>query len=111
MKAALIREHGGLDKVRVEQMPQPRPAPGEVLVEVRAASLNHLDIWVRLGGRFNLAMPHVLGCDASGVVAEVGAAQGVQVAQEVIVNPVLSCGHCEFRRAGQQMGKIVLKVS
>ena len=103
MKAAVIHEHGELDKVRVEDVPKPSPGVGEVLVQVRAASLNHLDIWVRKGGRFSLPMPHVLGSDAAGLIVELGhGVQGVELGQEVTINPALYCGHCEFCRQGQQ---------
>ncbi len=102
MKAAVIHHHGDVDQIRVEDIPKPSPGPGEVLVSVRAAALNHLDVWVRMGGRTSLQMPHVLGSDASGVVAEVGdRVEGLEVGQEVILNPGLSCGQCEFCRAGE----------
>ncbi len=51
MKAAVIHEHGGLDVVRVEDIEEPRPGPGEVVLKVLCAGLNHLDVWVRKGGR------------------------------------------------------------
>ncbi|MCJ7544470.1 MAG: alcohol dehydrogenase, partial [Phycisphaerae bacterium] len=61
MKAATIHRHGGPEEIAIQDLPVPAPAEGEVLLAVRAAALNHLDIWVRRGGRFQLAMPHVLG--------------------------------------------------
>ena len=86
MKAAVIREHGGPEVIRVEDLPEPHPGPREVVVDVRAGALNHLDIWVRVGGRTALQFPHVIGSDAAGVVAAVGAqAEGVEVGQEVVV--------------------------
>ncbi|MFP4052587.1 MAG: zinc-binding dehydrogenase [Phycisphaerae bacterium] len=103
MKAAVIHEHGEIDRIRIDDIPEPTPGPGEVLVDVKAAALNHLDVWVRIGGRASLNMPHVLGCDASGVVSAVdGNVQGVRVGDEVILDPGLSCGYCEFCRAGEQ---------
>jgi NADPH:quinone reductase-like Zn-dependent oxidoreductase len=103
MKAAVIHEHGELDKICVEDIPEPTARDGEVLVDVKAAALNHLDVWVRKGGRSSLAMPHVLGSDASGVVSVVGDDVGnVQVGDEVILDPGLSCGLCEFCRRGEQ---------
>ena len=74
-------------------------------MEVRAAALNHLDIWVRRGGRAKFAMPHVLGSDGAGVVAEVGEARrvrGVSAGEEVVINPGLSCGRCESCLRGEQ---------
>ncbi|UCF16226.1 MAG: zinc-binding dehydrogenase [Phycisphaerales bacterium] len=104
MRAVTIREHGGLDVVRVEEIPQPELADDEVLVEVRSAGLNHLDIWVRKGGRSSkLTGPHVLGSDASGVVVGVGErAKGVSIGDEVVLNPGLSCGVCDYCRGGEQ---------
>jgi len=104
MKAAVIREHGDLGVVEVTDIEEPKPKPGEVVVKVLCAGLNHLDIWVRKGRPgAKLAMPHVLGSDAAGMVAALG--EGVQspkVGEQVILNPALSCGHCEFCRQGQQ---------
>ncbi len=104
MKAAVIHEHGGLDCVKVEELAEPKAGEGEVVLEVRSAALNHLDIWVRKGRPgLQLKMPHVLGSDAAGVVAEFGAGtHGVNVGDEVILNPGLSCGRCESCRRGQQ---------
>jgi NADPH:quinone reductase-like Zn-dependent oxidoreductase len=104
MKAVVITEHGELDKVKLADIPKPRPAAGEVLIQVKSAALNHLDIWVRKGRRgVTLSMPHVLGSDGAGVVSEIGAGvEGVAVGDEVIINPGLSCGKCEFCGRGEQ---------
>jgi NADPH:quinone reductase-like Zn-dependent oxidoreductase len=104
MKAAVIYEHGDLDVLRMEEIEAPRPGPGEVVLKVLCAGLNHLDIWVRKGRPgAQLQMPHVLGSDAVGIVAEVGAGvESPKVGEQVIVNPALSCGHCEFCRRGEQ---------
>jgi len=104
MRAAVIHEHGGLDCVGVEEIPEPKAGAGEVVLEVRSAALNHLDIWVRKGRPgITLKMPHVLGSDGAGVIAELGSGtHGVKVGDEVILNPGLSCGFCESCRRGQQ---------
>ncbi len=104
MKAALIREHGGIGAVNVEDHPDPRPGAGEAVLEVRAAALNHLDLWVLRGGRSTgMPMPHVPGSDASGVISELGpGAQGFEIGQEVVLNPGFSCGRCEYCRRGEQ---------
>jgi len=83
---------------------QPKPRAGEVVVEVRAAGLNHLDIWVRKGRKgVELSMPHILGSDAAGVVAAVGPdVADVRVGDEVIINPGLNCGRCEYCSRGQE---------
>jgi len=104
MKAIVITENGELDKVKRADIAKPRPGNGEVLIEVKSAALNHLDIWVRKGRRgVTLSMPHVLGSDAAGVVSEIGAGvEGIAVGDEVLVNPGLSCGKCEYCRSGEQ---------
>jgi NADPH:quinone reductase-like Zn-dependent oxidoreductase len=69
MKAAVIHEHGGLDCVKIEQVPEPKADAGEVVLAVRSAALNHLDIWVRKGRPgLEFKMPHILGSDGAGVV-------------------------------------------
>jgi len=103
MKAVFIRAHGELDAVEFGDMPEPMAGPGEVVVDVRAAALNHLDIWVRKGGRVALPVPHILGSDCAGVVAEVGpGVAGMDVGDAVVVSPGLPCGECEFCRRGEQ---------
>lgn len=104
MKAAVIHEHGGNDLVVIERIADPKPAPGEVVMEVYASALNHLDIWVRKGRPgLNLSYPHVLGSDACGVVVELGA--GVTdraLGDKVILNPGVSSGKGEYCSRGQQ---------
>jgi NADPH:quinone reductase-like Zn-dependent oxidoreductase len=73
MKALRIHEHGGPEVLRYEETPAPKPGPNEVLVQVRACALNHLDLFVRGGlPGLTLAMPHTLGSDAAGEVVEAG---------------------------------------
>ena len=67
MLAARIHEDGGPDVLRVEEVPDPVAGPGEVLVRIRAASLNHLDVWVRKGLP-SVPKPRILGADGAGVV-------------------------------------------
>jgi NADPH:quinone reductase-like Zn-dependent oxidoreductase len=103
MKAAIFHEHGGPEVIRIEQVPRPAPAPGEVLVEVRAAAMNHLDLWVRRGLPIETTMPHVGGSDVAGVVAEVG--EGVdagRIGEPVVVNPSIGCGRCRECRRGEE---------
>ncbi|HOD80332.1 MAG TPA: zinc-binding dehydrogenase [Phycisphaerae bacterium] len=103
MKAARIHRHGDVDVIHVDEVAPPPCAPDEVVVGVRAAALNHLDIWVRTSERFALTMPHTIGSDAAGVVERVGErVSTVEVGQAVIINPSLSCGRCEFCRRGEQ---------
>jgi zinc-binding alcohol dehydrogenase/oxidoreductase len=92
MLAARIHEEGGPEVVRVEHVPDPEIGPGQVLVRLHAASLNHLDIWVRKGLP-SVPKPRILGADGAGVVAEVGAGvEGLAVGQRVVLNPGLEHG-------------------
>jgi NADPH:quinone reductase-like Zn-dependent oxidoreductase len=103
MKAVVINQHGGPDSIGIEDVPKPRPQRDEVVLKVKSCGLNHLDIWV-IKGRpgIKLTMPHILGSDAAGVVAAVGDdVADVHPGDEVILNPGLSCGHCEYCRRGQ----------
>ena len=103
MKALAFREHGGLDKLRYQDVPDPKLGDGDVLVRVRAAALNHLDLFVREGlPGLTLPMPFWTGCDIAGDVAEVGAAvQDVELGDRVAVNPNLYCGRCEYCLRGE----------
>jgi NADPH:quinone reductase-like Zn-dependent oxidoreductase len=103
MKAAIFHANGGPEVVRIEQVPTPRPGPGELLLQVKAAGLNHLDLWVRRGLPIETTMPHIGGSDVAGVVASVG--DGVdegRVGERVVLNPSLWCGRCRECQAGQE---------
>lgn len=97
MKTLLIREHGDLDVLRFEDAADPVPACDEVVVDVRAVALNHLDLWARRGvPGFKFPLPLVPGCDAAGIVSAVGdRVSGVAVGDEVVIAPGTSCGRCE----------------
>nr|HPK00554.1 alcohol dehydrogenase catalytic domain-containing protein [Candidatus Hydrogenedentota bacterium] len=104
MKAAVVFENGDAECIRYEEVPAPVPGPGEVLIEVHGAALNHLDIWVRRGRPgVELPVPHILGSDAAGTVLEAGGGvDHVAPGDEVLINPGLSCGACEFCCRGEQ---------
>ncbi|WP_157533037.1 alcohol dehydrogenase catalytic domain-containing protein, partial [Haloferax profundi] len=73
MKAVQFSEHGDRDVLEYGDFPDPEVGPEEVLVDVKAASLNHLDIWTRRGlPGVELEMPHIPGSDMAGVVTDVG---------------------------------------
>jgi NADPH:quinone reductase-like Zn-dependent oxidoreductase len=87
VKAVRIHEEGGPEVLRYEDVPDPEPGPGEVLVELRASGLNHLDVWIRKGLP-SVPKPRILGADGAGVVAALG--QGVgghAIGDLVVVNP------------------------
>ncbi len=103
MHAVVIREHGGVDKLLHEELPAPAAGPGEVLVEIEAVALNHLDLWVREGmPGLKLGYPHILGSDIAGVVAGVGpGVRGIAEGEKVILNPGLSCMRCRECLSGR----------
>jgi NADPH:quinone reductase-like Zn-dependent oxidoreductase len=104
MLAVTIRAHGGPEQIHLADLPGPSaPGPRDVVVALRAAALNHLDLFV-LGGMPGLALdfPHVMGADGAGVVEAVGAdVRTVKPGDRVILNPGVSCHECEFCRAGE----------
>lgn len=97
MKAVRIHENGGLGVLKYEEAPAPQIQPDEVLVEVKACALNHLDIFLREGVKaWPLKFPHILGSDVSGVVKEAGALGGsLAPGDRVLLAPGISCGRCE----------------
>ncbi|HEX8212629.1 MAG TPA: alcohol dehydrogenase catalytic domain-containing protein [Longimicrobium sp.] len=103
MRAAIFHENGGPEVVRIEQVARPTAGAGEVLVEVRAAALNHLDLWVRRGIPIETTMPHVGGSDIAGVIAEVGeGVDAARVGERIVVNPSLWCGRCRECARGEE---------
>lgn len=92
MKAVRIHEDGGPEVLRYEDVKDPEPGPDEVLVALRAASLNHLDIWVRKGLP-SVPKPRILGADGAGVVAALGeGVRNFEVGDRVVVNPGIPHG-------------------
>jgi len=102
MKAVVFRKHGGPDVLEYTDVPEPQIRAHEVLVEVKACALNHLDIWVRGGlPGIEIPLPHILGDDVAGVVKQVGElVTWVKAGDEVMVQPGVSCGHCEACLSG-----------
>lgn len=91
MKAAVLYAVG--DDLRVGEATRPKPGSGEALVSVRAAALNHRDVWIRRGEYAGLKFPIVLGSDGAGTVTEVGPdADSSWVGREVVINPALAWG-------------------
>ena len=92
MLAARIHEDGGPEVLRVEEVPDPVAGPGQVLVRIRAASLNHLDVWVRKGLP-SVPKPRILGADGAGVVEALGeGVSGPPIGTRVVINPGLEHG-------------------
>ncbi|MGH3110662.1 MAG: zinc-binding dehydrogenase [Gaiellaceae bacterium] len=87
MKAVRIHEDGGPEVLRYEDVADPEPGPGEALVELRAAGLNHLDVWVRKGLP-SVPKPRILGADGAGVVVALGeGVDGLAIGDRVVLNP------------------------
>ena len=103
MKAITISDYN-LDAVSLTDVPDPEPAPGQVVVGIRAAALNRLDLWTASGTLpIEHKFPHVLGADGAGEIDAVGGGvTGLKPGTRVIINPGLSCGSCEFCRSGEQ---------
>ncbi len=97
MKALFYDEQKGYQGIKMGDMPVPEITENEVLVRVKAFSLNHLDVWVMSGNYpVKIPLPHIFASDASGVVEKVGKdIQHIKSGDEAIVFPGLSCGHCE----------------
>ena len=87
MKAVRIHEDGGPEVLRYEDVPDPEPGPGEILVALRAAGLNHLDVWIRKGLP-SAPKPRILGADGAGIVVGLGeGSAGFTPGDRVVVNP------------------------
>jgi len=96
MKAVIFKEHGGPEVLEYADVSDPTIKANQVLVEVKACALNHLDIWARGGlPGIKIPLPHILGNDVAGVVREVGdLVSWVHAGDEVMLQPGVSCGHC-----------------
>jgi NADPH:quinone reductase-like Zn-dependent oxidoreductase len=104
MKALTLAAPGGIEHLRVQELPEPAiQSPDEVLVRVRAVALNRLDLFVAAGlPGASQVFPHVVGSDGAGLVHRVGAAvRQFRPGDRVMINPTLSCGACSACVAGE----------
>ncbi len=107
MRAAIIREHGGFDKVRVETIAKPHiKEADDVIIRVRACALNRLDLFVRKGisgpGLRPIHLPRITGVDIAGEIAEMGSAvKDWKISDRVVVYSSLSCGQCPACQKGE----------
>ena len=102
MRAVIFKNHGSTQELEYTCVERPKPGPHEALVQVKACALNHLDLWT-LGGMpgAKIPLPHILGCDIAGVVAETGSkVKGIPLNQPVVAAPGISCGKCGFCKTG-----------
>ncbi len=102
MRAVRIHQFGGPEVLMYEDIPDPEPRKDQVLIRVRACSLNHLDLWVRKGLP-GIKLPHIPGSDVAGEIVEIGDyVTGFKTGQRVLLAPMHYCGHCEKCVAGVQ---------
>jgi NADPH:quinone reductase-like Zn-dependent oxidoreductase len=99
VKAIRIHEDGGPDVLRYEDAPDPVPDTGQVLVDLRAASLNHLDVWVRKGLP-SVPKPRILGADGAGIIVS---GDGFEPGERVVINPGLDRGDGRITVVGEHM--------
>jgi NADPH:quinone reductase-like Zn-dependent oxidoreductase len=100
-RAAVFEEPLGPAGVRVRELPRTEPAPGSVAIAIKAASINHLDLWMAHGAQ-RVTPPRVIAADGAGVVAASGD-PGWRPGDEVVVYPVVCDWECEWCRAGQNV--------
>lgn len=102
MRCVVVREHGGFDKLLLEERPVPTPGPGQVRIRVQAIGINHLDTWVRRGvPGHTFPLPLIPSSDACGVVDALGpGVTGCKEGDAVVVLPGVSCGACEACQSG-----------
>ncbi len=100
-RAAVFEEPLGAAGVRVRERPRTKAAPGTVAVAIKAASLNHLDLWLAHGAQ-RIAPPRVIAGDGAGVVESSGD-PAWKPGDEVVLFPTLCCWECEWCRSGQQV--------
>jgi NADPH:quinone reductase-like Zn-dependent oxidoreductase len=96
MKAVVLRELGDPDVLQLQEVPDPQPGPGEVVVRLRAAALNRRDVWIRKGRYAGIKLPVILGSDGAGEILETGAgADSALIGQEVVIDPAFNWGDDE----------------
>src|SRR3954468_7175962 len=93
MQAIVLRDLGGPEQLRLQTAPDPQPGPGEVVVRLKAAALNHRDVWIRKGLYAGIKLPVILGPGGAGAVSAVGPnADQKLLGREVVLNPGLDWG-------------------
>lgn len=105
MRAVRMHEHGGPDVLRVEEVPEPTPGPRDLLVRMKATTVNHRDVWIRKGHphpAYHVDLPAILGIDISGEIVDMGdEVEGFSVGERVTANPYIPCGRCDYCLRGR----------
>lgn len=100
MRAIRIHAHGGPETLQLDEIPEPEPGPHDLLVRLRATSVNHRDIWIRKGHphpAYHVDLPAILGIDVCGEVVSVGTeVEGFRSGDRVTANPYMQCGRCDW---------------
>ncbi len=98
MKAVRFHEHGGVDKLVLEETEDPIPGPGEIVVRVKACALNYLDIWERRGlPGVKFPLPHISGSDVAGIIESTGPGVAhLKPGERTLLNPGISCMACHY---------------
>ena len=103
MRAVRIHQFGGPEVLTYEEVPDPKLRKDQVLIRVKACALNHLDLWVRKAPLPGVQLPHILGSDVAGEIAEIGAhVAGFTVGQRVLIAPMHFCNRCAACLDGKQ---------
>jgi NADPH:quinone reductase-like Zn-dependent oxidoreductase len=92
MRAVVLRACGGPEVLKLEERADPRPAPREVVVRLRAAALNHRDVWIRTGRYAGIKLPLILGSDGAGEVVDTGTVDRAWLGREVMIDPAFDWG-------------------
>jgi NADPH:quinone reductase-like Zn-dependent oxidoreductase len=93
MRAIVLRQCGGPEQLRLEEWPVPHPGPGEAVVRLRAAAINHRDIWIRRGRYASIRLPAILGSDGAGEVVRAGdSASEHWLGRDVVIDPSMTWG-------------------
>ncbi|MCJ7802300.1 MAG: zinc-binding dehydrogenase [Candidatus Marinimicrobia bacterium] len=102
MKAVRIHQHGGIDVLKYDDIPIPNIKQNQCLVKIKAAALNHLDIWVRKGIP-GVSLPMIMGSDGAGFVEHVGAnVSEFSVGDRVLIQPLTYCGTCRWCKLNKE---------
>ncbi len=108
MRAVRLHEIGGPETLRIDDVPIPEPAASEILVRIRAAALNHRDVFITRGLYPGIELPKILGSDGAGEVAKLGSnVTALKVGAEVVIDPMLAWGgdrHVWDARASSLLG-------
>ena len=102
MKAVRIHQHGSIDVLKYEDVPIPKINQNQCLVKIKAAALNHLDIWVRKGFP-GIPLPMIMGSDGAGVVEKIGTkVLDYSVGDRVLIQPLTYCGNCRWCKQNKE---------